>query len=159
MSTFVERVFVCGAIAGTTAALATALIGRRETGSYAAPLNATSHILWGDEAALEDDVSSRYTGTGAALHYGASWFWAVLHEALPGPAAFRAPLTALTAYVVDYHLVPRRLTPGFELRISPRGLAGVYAALAAGLWAGSSLCTEPRRLRRSRNASHRRYER
>lgn len=147
MGTFVERVLTCGAFAGTAAALAASFAGRRETGSYAAPLNATSHIVWGDAAALRDDVTSQYTATGAALHFGASFFWAVLHELLPGHAAVRAPLTALTAYVVDYHVVPRRLTPGFELRISPSALAGVYAALAAGLFAGS-LVSEPRRVRR-----------
>jgi hypothetical protein len=40
---------------------------------------------------------------------------------------------------VDYHVVPRRLTPGFEMRVSKSALALVYAALALGLWASSSL--------------------
>jgi hypothetical protein len=37
------------------------------------------------------------------------------------------------AYVVDYHLVPKRLTPGFEERLSPGALALVYAALGVSL--------------------------
>ena len=39
----------------------------------------------------------------------------------------------MVAYVVDYHVVPRRLTPGFELRVPRRALAAVYGALAVGL--------------------------
>jgi hypothetical protein len=128
---------VSGALAGTAAAIAVSLASRRQAGTYAAPLNATSHIVWGDEAARHDRVSAKYTGTGALLHYGAALFWAVMYEALPGRASLRAALTALSAYVVDYHVVPRRLTPGFELRVSPAALAGVYGALALGLWASS----------------------
>ena len=37
------------------------------------------------------------------------------------------------AYVVDYHLVPSRLTPGWERQISPRALALVFGALALSL--------------------------
>jgi hypothetical protein len=37
------------------------------------------------------------------------------------------------AYITDYHFVPRRLSPGFELRIPPAALAAIYAALALGL--------------------------
>ena len=38
-----------------------------------------------------------------------------------------------TAYVTDYCVVPKRLTPGFELRLPRRALAPIYAALALGL--------------------------
>ena len=137
MRSFLERILISGAIAGTAAAIVVSLAGRRQAGSYAAPLNATSHIVWGDEAAEQNDVTARYTGTGLLLHYGSAVFWAALHESLPGRAPVRAALTALAAYVVDYHVVPRRLTPGFELRVSPAALAAMYGALAVGFWAGS----------------------
>lgn len=40
--------------------------------------------------------------------------------------------TALVAYVVDYHVVPKRVTPGFESRL-PKGTLGLtYVALGAG---------------------------
>jgi hypothetical protein len=42
-------------------------------------------------------------------------------------------VVAATAYVVDYHVVPRRLTPGFELRLRGAAFAGVFATLALGL--------------------------
>jgi hypothetical protein len=43
---------------------------------------------------------------------------------------------AAAAYVVDYYVVPKRLTPGFEKRLSGRSLFWIYSALAAGLAAG-----------------------
>ena len=74
-----------------------------------------------------------------AANYGASVFWALLYEALGSrqrtrPRALRdAAAAAAIAYVVDYHVVPKRLTPGFELRIPSKALAAIYAALAVGL--------------------------
>ncbi|WP_327363053.1 hypothetical protein [Caballeronia arvi] len=43
-----------------------------------------------------------------------------------------AAATAIVAYVVDYHVVPKRFTPGFETHLSKRALAMTYVALAAG---------------------------
>jgi hypothetical protein len=137
MSSLFKRVLMSGVLAGTAAAIAVSLAGRRQAGAYAAPLNATSHIVWGDVAARRNALSVKYTATGTLLHYGAAVFWAALYELLPGRAPLRAVVTAATAYVVDYHVVPRRLTPGFELRVSPRALAAVYGALALGFWASS----------------------
>jgi hypothetical protein len=45
----------------------------------------------------------------------------------------QAIASAATAYVVDYHLTPPRLRPGFEKHVSPSGMVAVYAAFAAGL--------------------------
>ena len=143
MSTFLRGVLVSGTVAGTAAAIAVSLAGRREAGALAAPLNATSHIVWGNEAAQRDEWSAKYTGIGAALHYASAVFWAALYELLPGPAPARALATAATAYIVDYHVVPRRLTPGWEKRISGRALAATYGALAVGLLLSSLI--EPRR--------------
>ena len=77
---------------------------------------------------------------GFAANYGASVFWALLYEAMGrGRRRSRAralrdgALTSAIAYVVDYHVVPRRLTPGFELRLPASALAAVYGALAFGL--------------------------
>jgi hypothetical protein len=51
---------------------------------------------------------------------------------LANAAVDAAAVTAL-ASVVDLKLVPSRLTPGFERRLSKRGLAMVYLAFGAGL--------------------------
>jgi hypothetical protein len=46
---------------------------------------------------------------------------------------------------VDYHVVPKRLTPGYEHRISSGALLATYGALAAGLALGALLLGEQRR--------------
>jgi hypothetical protein len=43
------------------------------------------------------------------------------------------------AYVVDYHVVPKRLTPGIESRLSCRSLLLVYVVLALSLGLGGLL--------------------
>jgi hypothetical protein len=147
-------------ISGTVSGLATAgvasLAGKRENGSYAAPLNATSHIIWGEEAAWRDRPSLKYTLTGFLLNYASTIFWASFYERLfgrhstprrmrrlpftasPEPASLVTPVcdgaaVAAAAYVIDYHLIPKRFTPGFEKRVSGKSLTAIFAALAIGL--------------------------
>lgn len=146
------RSVVSGTVAAMVMTLAASLAGKRETDSYAAPLNATSHILWGDQAARHDETSLKYTLTGFLLNHGAAIFWAALYEkwfagsarraaqgssAMGGQSALRplvgAALVTAGAYITDYHLVPRRFTPGFEMRLSGRSLALIYGTLALGL--------------------------
>ncbi len=131
---------ISGTVAGiaTTAAAATA--ARREGAPAVAPLNAVSHVVWGDEAGHQDEVSARYTATGFATNHAACVFWAAIYEALRRRvgggvtgALASGPTVAALAYVVDYHLVPKRLTPGYELRLSPTGLSAIYGALALSL--------------------------
>jgi hypothetical protein len=47
------------------------------------------------------------------------------------------------AYLTDYHVVPKRLTPGFELRLPGGALAAAYAALALGLSARDLVSSAP----------------
>ncbi|HEY4352285.1 MAG TPA: hypothetical protein VGN31_13725 [Paraburkholderia sp.] len=84
----------------------------------------------------------RHTVTGFAIHEVSAIFWAMLFEALidrmpalrqrqqPFSTAMAAAATAATAYVVDYQVVPRRLTPGFEAHLSGKSLAAVYVTRA-----------------------------
>lgn len=137
------KVLSSGAIAGLTTALAASLAGKREAGSYAAPLNATSHAFWGNEAAQHDEASAKYTLTGLATNVASATFWAAIYEKLfgqqsgAGQSLLKPVLGAMAvtagAYVTDYYLVPKRLTPGFELRLSGKSLAAIYGALAVGL--------------------------
>lgn len=122
----------------TTAAttLAALVVSKLETGSAPAGLNATSHILWGDEAARVDGFEPKFTVVGGLLNAGAMLAWSVAHEALPRPrntiaALTKGLLTSGVAYVTDYRVVPARLTPGFEKRFSPRGMAWMYGVLGA----------------------------
>ena len=135
------RALISGTVAAAAVTVIASLASRRATGSYPAAINATSHVLWDQRAAEQNDYSWRYTATGFLTNHGASIFWALLYEALaprrtrtsPGEAALRGAVVAAAAYITDYHLVPRRLTPGFELRLPRMALAPIYAALAVGL--------------------------
>ncbi|AME28602.1 hypothetical protein AXG89_32945 (plasmid) [Burkholderia sp. PAMC 26561] len=128
---------------GTGAAIASGAVASREgvnNGSSAvAPINAVAHCVWPAEAMLDERASVRLTGTGAFIHWGASVFWGLLFESLRGRRASTgaivraAGITAATAYVVDYHVVPERVTPGFEAHVPPRSFVPIYAALGAGL--------------------------
>lgn len=154
-----------GTVAGLATAVVATLAGKRETGSYAAALNATSHIIWGNRAGKQNAPSLKYTLTGFLLDYASGIFWALLYEKLFGRAPVhrgrtiglqkvRSPIPSrdgslhqvrltnrilgagavtAAAYIIDYHLIPKRFTPGFEKRLSGKSLAAVFVALGAGL--------------------------
>jgi hypothetical protein len=139
-----------GLLAGTAGSilstLALAAMGRRETGSLAAPINATSHWLWGEESLHEDAPTWKHTLTGALTQHAASVLWAMLYSAVYGhrPEAKRWPQavagaigTTAVAYVVDYTITPKRLTPGYEHRLDGKGMLAVYGALALGFALGA----------------------
>jgi hypothetical protein len=142
-----------GTLASVLSALALAWRGRGDTGSTLAAVNAPSHWFWGRQALRRNDASARYTLVGTLVHHGSSVFWALLYDGLqrarrrPTPAdavADAAAVTALAA-LVDLKVVPERLTPGFERRLSNRSLVWVYAAFGAGLALGGWLTQTRRR--------------
>lgn len=142
---FLRNTLLTAGMATLATSLATALLGRREVGDPAAPLNATSHILWGDRAASEDGFSMEYTAVGALVNASAMLSWAAIQEFVlgrwaregsPARAALAGATTSAVAYATDYHVVPERLTPGFEKRLSSESLAIVYGVLAVALAVG-----------------------
>ncbi len=131
-----------GAIAGAATAAVAALCGIRERGSAIAPLNASSHILHGPDAGRVTDVDLEHTAVGLPIHVGSAMLWATLYERAFGGAADRGEVgkalaggyaIAALAYLVDYHGVPKRLTPGWEHSISGGSVALVFGALALSL--------------------------
>jgi hypothetical protein len=133
-----------GALAGLLSMAALALRGRAEAGSAAAPLNAVSHWLFGERALHLDRADLRHTALGAIVHVGSSMFWAALYDRIvcrrtPRPAALAAGAAGITAVaaVTDFKLIPERLTPGFEHRLSTRSLVLTYALFATGLALGA----------------------
>lgn len=143
-----------GGFAGLASLAALALRGRRENGSGWGPVNAPSHWLWGDAALREDRPSLRYTAIGLIIHQLSAGFWGLLHEGLlgrpeggkrPAELARDAALTAAIAAAVDFAVVPHRLTPGFQHRLSLPGLVLTYGLFAAGLALGSHLATQRKR--------------
>ena len=124
----------------TTAVVA--ICGQVEDGNSIAPLNAISHILWGEEAANADNASLDHTLAGVGLNTAAVTSWSAVYELAFGERARRGSLaaailggisTACFAYVTDYYIVPKLLTPGFEKRLSPASMFAVYSALAISL--------------------------
>lgn len=137
----VKRGLLSGTGASIVSTIALAARGRSEAGSALAPINAVSHWYWGDRATRADRASLKYTVPGYLTHHATSIFWAVLFEKIfgsalrgkPVPTAAASVATAAIACFVDYQMTPKRLTPGFEHRLSKTSLFLVYAAFAAGL--------------------------
>ena len=139
---------LAGSLASLLSTAVLAVSGRREAGSAVAPINAVSHWLWGDESLQVERPTWRHTLTGYLTQHLASIFWAGLYSRLYGyrdeaktlPQALAGALaTTAVAYVVDYKVVPKRLTPGFEHRISSGAMVATYASLAAGFALGALL--------------------
>ena len=132
-----SRIFLSGLAGAAASAAAAALFSRAANGHAARPLNAVAHIYDGGEPLAHDGAAKRNTLLGSGIHTGASIWWAAFYEAAlalqrrPRRLATAAAIAVL-AYVVDYYVVHKRFRPGFEAYLSPRGLAAVYAALAAG---------------------------
>jgi hypothetical protein len=139
-----------GALTGSLASLLStamlAALGARQAGGIAAPLNAVSHWVWGDESLRSDRPSWRHTLVGYLTQHAASVMWAVLYARVYGhrreakqlPNALAGGIaTSAVAYVVDYTVTPQRLTPGYERRLDGKGMFAVYAALALGFALGA----------------------
>lgn len=139
-----------GAVTGSLASLlSTAVLaaaGARQNGSAVAPINAVSHWLWGDESLRVDRPTLRHTLAGYLTQHAASIFWATLYSRIWGhrdtakqlPQAVAGGVaTSAIAYIVDYQLIPKRLTPGYEHRVSTGAMVAIYAALAAGFALGA----------------------
>lgn len=141
-----SRMLLPGTLAALASAATLAWVGKRETGSAAAPMNGPSQWLRGRGAPYRDDATWSHTALGYAIHHGAALFWGALFEFfrrrapqdVPGTIAAAVTTTAV-ANLVDFQLTPERLTPGFEKRLSRRALFATYAAFAAGLAAGGLL--------------------
>jgi hypothetical protein len=138
-----ERALLSGSWAGLYMSGAIGLIGKITGGRAVTPLNAISHILWGNQAAREHNWSMKYTGSGLILNQLACLFWAGCCEAMTNarhpPRLSTAAAVSAVAYVTDYHVVPRRFTPGFELLFPRRIFPILYAALAMSLVAGGRM--------------------
>ena len=133
-------------------ALSVAFCGQIEDGDALAPINAISHIAWGDEAFSKRDLSLKYTGTALLLNEVSIAGWGYIHELFFkrarqkgqwGTCALGAIGVSLLAYVVDYHIAPERYKPGFERHLQPKSLLFIYICLAASLFGSDLLVGKP----------------
>jgi len=135
-----------GLASGLLSAAALLWRGRAELQRAVGPLNAPSHTMWGDRALRQDGVSLRYTALGTVTHLASAMFWGVVYDLLRrrharptmANAVTDAAAVTATAACVDF-VLPQRLTPGFERRLSTGGLVWVYAGFACGLVLGAAL--------------------
>ncbi len=142
-----QQALLSGSLASLFSTATLAWLGHQQ-GAVAAPTNATSHWLWGDEEAFQaNEPSMRHTAIGYATHHASAVMWATFYERWlnrkvnPSTSEIvrdAAGMTAIAAFV-DYQLTPRRFTPGFEARLSRPALFGVFAAFGAGLALGAVL--------------------
>ena len=129
-------------LVAASAALAVAAVGQLENGDGIAAINTVSHIAWGDEGLEQSELSVKYTGSAILLNQISVTSWALLHEWVFGKARDEGKwqislaggfLVSALAYVVDFKLAPDRYKPGFETKLSSRGLLAVYVLLAIAL--------------------------
>lgn len=160
--------FTAGTGAVVLTVLGLGLFSAAEGLSWWMPLNATSHAFHGPEAAEVAEADWAHTGSGTLLHVLSCLFWAGVAVLLlylvrrwlhsSGTASWTAGLgTAVIAGIVDYGLIPARLTPGWELVLGWQGvLAGLGAlgvGLALGLHAASGAHRQSRSSRQARSAT------
>jgi hypothetical protein len=141
-----RKALVSGSLASMFSTAVLALEGYGRFGRPAAPTNATSHWLWGDDDAyFASEPSLRHTGVGYATHHASACLWALFYErwldqtANPSNGEIvrdAAVMTAIAAFV-DYQLTPPRLRPGFETHLPRSGLFAVFTAFGVGLAAGA----------------------
>ena len=162
MTREVKKLFLTGAISSLAVAAAAAACGKAEGRSVWNPINTISHILWGRRSAGQSQLSFKYTGAGLLLNGVACVFWAWIYKewlwSLDNPPSLSALSqrgfgVAALAYLTDYHLIPTRFTPGFELSLSRRNFPWLYAALAAGLILPECIASN-RPIRRPPSISH-----
>lgn len=131
---------------GTGVSLATAaVLGAVAAARGRSPVrvvNSTSHWIHGDRGARTAAFDLSHTATGWATHHTASLFWAAVFEVVRRVGRRRsavadATLVSALAAFIDYAVVPKRLTPGWEKVVSPGAIALAYGAMALVLAAGT----------------------
>lgn len=142
------EVLLTSATAGTVASIAVAAVlslrARTEGKGALQPINATSHIVNGPESGRMRDADLAHTAVGAAAHHAAAMFWSLpfgwwlasRKNPTLNQIAAGAGVTAGVAAAVDYGLLPKQATPGWEHAVSPKSIVMAFVTMAVGLTAG-----------------------
>ena len=138
------RTLVTSAIASAASGVTLMMLSAREGRAPMRPINATSHWIHGPRAGRKRGTDLAHTGVGIVTHHLATMWWSFLLEKWLGPRPRTLPemalaggSTAALAALVDYGLMPRRLSPGWELALTRKSMVGAFAAMAVGLAAGA----------------------
>jgi hypothetical protein len=127
-----------GAALAVTTTAAIMLAGKIETSAPWSPINAIAHIADGDDVSPPSEFSARESGLGLGINTAVMVSWGILYEAAclasrrkSSPAS--AILATAGTFIIDYQLLPPRLSPGIEKRLSRPAVLWAYAVLAATL--------------------------
>ena len=134
----------CGLGAGLAVHTALLVAARAEGRPLARPFNATGHWLHGQKAGRRNTFDMPHTGVGLATNQAAAMFWGAMFGLYLANARNRGKAIVLRdaaamgaiASAVDYGLMPKRLTPGWELALSRTSTGLTMAAMALGLAIG-----------------------
>ncbi len=137
---------ITGLVGAATTTAVIAAYGQAKTGDPWTPFNGIAHMFFGENAANRDGFVPRETLVGLGLNGAALVTWGVLYEAIAGKIAFprsllSGGLASLIIYVLDYHIFPPKLRPGFEKRLGYDSVFAAYLLLAVAfalspLWKG-----------------------
>jgi hypothetical protein len=132
---FGARVIRDGFVITATTSAAMAAASMIERGTPWAAFNPVCHMIDGDDKAYGDGFDTRDTLLGAAASSSAMFAWAGIYQffcgRVPWPNSMISGTAAsAAAYVIDYHLVPKRFTPGIEQKLSARAIFAIYAVMA-----------------------------
>ncbi|CAA0096680.1 Uncharacterised protein [Starkeya nomas] len=138
MLPLLTRAILSGSAVSLATSVALALLARSEGRHAVQPVNSTSHWFLGEAAGHSRAIDLKHTLGGFATHHAASVFWAMVFEALQRLRPNKAPLgdavaVSALAALVDYGVVPKRLTPGWEKVVTPKSIALAYVAMALAL--------------------------
>ncbi|MBW4656585.1 MAG: hypothetical protein KME20_26610 [Kaiparowitsia implicata GSE-PSE-MK54-09C] len=142
MDAFLVKSLISGSVVSGVTTAVLALLARVGGGHPVQPVNSTSHWYWGEAAGRSRAIDLGHTLLGFATHHGASVFWAGVYQAIRRVRPERSVVVdavgvSAIAALVDYGLVPKRLTPGWEKVVAPSSIAIAYVAMAVALWATS----------------------
>lgn len=140
MKRLILRALSSGTVASLATTAALAMLARAEGRRALQPTNATSHMLHGDSAGHVRHADVPHTMLGYVVHHASAVFWAAIYQAWRARrgAASKSPLgdamllSAVAAFV-DYVVVPRRLSPGWEIVLPKSAIALTYVAMAFAL--------------------------
>ncbi|MDF2620750.1 MAG: hypothetical protein K0S00_3409 [Xanthobacteraceae bacterium] len=144
MQALLGRTLLSGSAVSIATTVTLALLARAEGRHPLQPVNSTSHWYLGEAAGRSRALDLPHTLGGYLTHHAASVLWATAFEALCALRPRRTPvgealaISALAA-LVDYAVVPKRLTPGWEKVVTPRSIALAYGVMAVSLLACSQL--------------------
>lgn len=152
-SGLIRDILCAAAGAGLASGAVAAGVARSEGDGALQPLNATSHWLHGAAAGRVRRLDGAHTGVGVATHLLSALFWAVPYAVWlrrarrrgTGEVVGGALGTAAVALAVDYLVMPRRLTPGWELVVGRSGVAAAFLGLGLGLAGGALVSRGVRR--------------